>query len=318
MILYTGTLRGQSHAECEDAVAYASDRGVCAIALADGASCCEASRLFAEDIVQWAADISVRSFARMQHMTDMEIARDMLALIRERQHVLSRTHHIGIQELGSTLKVFITNGKQHIILSLGDGAVFGMDGCSSLTALTNTAAEPGQLAHATWLTIHDDAVILEKLQVVRGKALTGYVLTSDGLDGTLYNAQGECSESFAEVLHDLRDDPLGAGTDFMNAIASQLPHEDDVSLGLLLLDVPGVRFLARTDPRNTGSSASARAALRRAAANRRYLKARSEGLSPRAAARRAGWAHSGEQRRRIQWLEAYCQRMKPRLGLIAA
>ena len=219
---------------CEDAGMVRRAAGVCVAAICDGASCCRAGRQTAEALCSDVTLLVLRQLRAMMRMDAGEIRRRVLQCIRQAQHRVAASCGCALWDCGCTLSLVAVDTRRgtYLAIQLGDGGIVGQRATTGELRLL-CRPDKGQSAHATWLTVHPDADILEHLQIRRGAGLDAFFLMSDGLEGVFYAANGEVAGELAGVLDALRITP-DAGKRLIQAIAlSPYQPEDDVSFAAM-------------------------------------------------------------------------------------
>lgn len=232
--MYSATLRGAAHLlgrrPCEDAAASACMNNVSAICIADGASCCTRAGETSHALARACADFLAAHFQQLYQLPDHLVAQKLLALIRNVQQELVDQLDCTVEDCGSTLIGVAANHGQYLAVKLGDGTVISQRKDGSCIQLIKP--DKGESAHATYLTVHPDDVILEHMRILRGRWTgTGFIATSDGLEDILYSIDGDVSED-ASVMLALA--ASGQGDEIVRAIGDGYLPDDDVSIAMLI------------------------------------------------------------------------------------
>ncbi len=293
MIQYVGHIKGLGHIELQDAAATANCGHIYAAVICDGASCCKGAKLAAETLAKHLAHYATQNYADMEKADDVNLREMLIRRIRQVQLRLSDESGMEMTEFGSTVLLLVVNTitQEHIVVTLGDGLIIGLQVDGTLATLMQP--EKGRNGpHATYLTVHDDSVLREHIHIYRGCLYDGgYVLMSDGFESSMYTADGSDVNAYvAELLHQLTLKPEKAGRDFLCSMLWYNKPYDDCSIVCMVPGVPDDDFFVSHNL-VSGRSKAAKARINR---YKRYIMLRERGKSQAEAARKV-W-HRGAYR----------------------
>ena len=236
------SLRGLSHEmvkkPCQDVC-----KGECTstqgwIALADGAGSCSHAEHGARAVASCVKAFFWKNRARLE---TEETRRALLDALRAALVDEAQKRACAVEDLGSTfLAVRVWKGR-YVAFHLGDGviATFHEDGHLSVLS----APENGEFCNQTWFTISPDA--MDHLRQYSGsiQGIRGFLLSSDGIEEVLYNAQTGVFAPFAKILFENlleegRESTTAALRVFMKEKLREMT-DDDLSLALLAWNEEG-------------------------------------------------------------------------------
>lgn len=170
---------------CQDRTLCMSKDGTSLIALADGAGSAKLSHVGAETVIKAIGALVTSRFEELWEVPDNELMETLIRKIRSTLSFESIRHNCSQRDLASTLLVAAVHGKRWMALHVGDG-VIGVYERDRLTTLS--APENGEYSSETWFTSSKD--LAHHLRVYRGstKAVSGFILMSDGVEPSVYDA----------------------------------------------------------------------------------------------------------------------------------
>lgn len=277
MFTYEMTAVGIDHehvgAPCEDHVTTFQWNGVQAEACADGVEGREAERL-STTLAQFMA----MYFRSLRSMEDDQLRSEILRVIRSVQAELSSGDEMGCTVVAAAMD---RRSHEYFGVSLGDGILLGRDHFSGnvYTALPPEKREDGSVC----TTADPDGEILAHVRLVRGRAKDALMVSSNGLENTLWDATGSfLSPTVSKLMDWVVEDPEGVRTDFTELVYD-LSLQDDA--GVAVMVDRRVR-LGAWEGRDPGLLCQRRRDARRYLD---YLRWRDAGYSRKNAAQKAGW-----------------------------
>ena len=176
-----------------------SENGTSLIGLADGAGSARLSHFGAEAVLEAIGTLVASRFAELWDMPDSELVETIAKEIRSSLSFESIRHNCTRRDLASTLLVSAVHGKRWISFHVGDG-VIGIFEHKRL--MTLSAPENGEYSNETWFTTSHD--LAGHLRIYRGsaKAVSGFILMSDGVEPSLYDTNsGTLAVAAANLLY---------------------------------------------------------------------------------------------------------------------
>lgn len=299
MLMYAfveqGSMHRFMHHHAQDCAVSHRRGSVGGVAVSDGAGSkplsADGAHIVAHDVIRHMVDHFDTLFQMDSEAVSCRLARLVLQRLRLRADAL----HAPIDHFASTLLAVCADArsKRFIAVHLGDGiiAARGEDG----RVMPLSLPERGE-GVSTFLT-SCLALQPERLRVMRGTGLSGFMLMSDGAENSLYCAQGRTlSPSISGFFDALASCPMAFDAAFSQTVRTIIRPVDDFSACLLSLDpLSSPRLLSSSAYRPVDPTARrvAKAAIR-------YAASRDTGASPVQAARHAGWRKQDMPRRLAQ------------------
>ena len=180
MCQYTIAGRGhiKSNLPCQDKTITLTKKGVCVIALADGAGSASLSHHGAQVVVESIAEYIANRFDELVNTSDgVTVKSNIIAYLLEQLKVVAEKHQCELKSLASTLLCVAVKDNRYMIIHLGDGVIGYLKENS-----INIASSPtnGEFANSTYFVTSNRAV--EHLKIMKGylNNISGFVLMSDG------------------------------------------------------------------------------------------------------------------------------------------
>lgn len=212
---------------CQDHVTTFRWNGVTAQVCVDGKDGAEA-RILSEELAQNMAIY----FHLWNRMPDGMLAAELLHLIR---HVQRGLEACG----GCTLVAAAMDARTHEYLgvSLGDGIMLARE---SFTRQVVTILPPERRADGSACSTGDeDEEILRHVRVARGRAKDALIISTDGLENTLWDEiGGNLSPTLGNLMKWVVEDPEGLRTDFTELVYD-LSLADDAGLAVMVSEAAG-------------------------------------------------------------------------------
>lgn len=194
-------VRGKGHRRsglpCQDKTANGAMGGVRVAALADGAGYARFGHFGAETVVRRLVDCVAMNFTNLYEASDMEFRENVVHECREALQRQAANLDCDVQELASTLQIVAVKKRRYLAVHIGDGII----GCYRHKHL-EVLSEPanGEYSNQTWFTTSDD--VGHVIRVYRGdaRAVSGFILMSDGAGASLYDNR---SKSLAPAVMSL-------------------------------------------------------------------------------------------------------------------
>lgn len=287
MYIYEMTAVGIDHEHqgtpCEDHVTTFQWGSVVAEVCADGADEGSLGGAEAKRLSETLAQFMAMYFRQLRQMPEDQLQGEILRVIRGVQADVLAERGAGAEALGCTVVAAAMDRRSHEYLgvSLGDGILLAREHLSGMvcTILPPQRRENG----GAWLTSDDDETVRAHIRSVRGRSKDALMVSSSGLEDTLWDASGRTlSPTVGKLMNWVVEDPEGVRTDFTELVYD-LSLPDDAGVAVMVDRRVRLGDYEGKDP--TMMCQRRRSARR----YRNYLRYRDAGMSRREAAFRAGW-----------------------------
>lgn len=218
-----------------------------------------------------------------REMSPERLRRELLRLIRREQERLIHDGALREDELGCTVVAAAMDTRSHtyIGVSLGDGILLGRDDVSGCV-LAELPPEK-RPAGGAYMTCDTDEEILRHMRCVCGRSRDALMVSSNGLEDTLWNAAGrKLSPTVHRLMRWVAEEPERVQEEF-SELLYDLSLPDDAGVAVMVDRCEPVRAWRGNDP---GLLCRRRRDARRYLS---YLRSRDRGYSRTEAAQRAGW-----------------------------
>lgn len=181
-------VQGRGHIKtktpCQDAVAQASENGIQAIVLADGAGSAAMSHYGARCVAEHMAAYFVCGFQRVFEQDVDGAKRDILAALRNALEDEAGKHNCEVWALASTLLAVAVCDDRYIGVHIGDGVIGALDDAGLKVA---SYPHNGEFVNETTFVTSENALPSMRLFKGESASLCGFVLMSDGTGQSLYH-----------------------------------------------------------------------------------------------------------------------------------
>lgn len=181
--IFNASVAGSRHiknkADNQDAVFSDVQSGVTFIALADGAGSLKGAGICAENVVRQVSARIADNFGSLVNMDNTQAAAEISGYIQECMKSLSESSGLPEMQLGSTFLFAGSDGKDFLIVHLGDGAILSKNdkGVCGVISVPEGSAD----GKSTFLTCSHNLTEHIRIKKAPDQELCEVILLSDGM-----------------------------------------------------------------------------------------------------------------------------------------
>jgi serine/threonine protein phosphatase PrpC len=178
-----GISHKKTNTPCQDSVIEYRCDGYYFLGLSDGAGSAKYSNIGSEQILFFLT-LHLRIYFEDYQNDIIDANKNLLSIIHIALKIIAKKNKVNVDELSSTLLLFVIKGNKYMIIHLGDGVVGKLDKNNNLSVLSEP--ENGEFYNITFFSTTTDS---NRVRFYYGDIsdISGIVLMSDGVEESLYD-----------------------------------------------------------------------------------------------------------------------------------